>query len=80
MDPGFREHVESYVTSSDFDSGAFDAHKIRSALDDHEEGRHDNFRLLSILVTLGMALPMLLRKPKLCPPPGQPPSGSSSRR
>jgi len=68
LDAGFREHIESYVTSSDFDSGLFDAHKILSALDAHDEGKDDNFRLLSILVTLALALPMFLKKrQKVCP-------------
>lgn len=68
LDAGFRDHVESYVTSHDFESGVFDPHKIRSALDAHYEGQHDNFRVLSILITLAVALPMFLRKrPKLCP-------------
>jgi len=69
LDSGVREQIESYVTSNDFDSGVFDAHKVRSALEAHYEGQPDNFRLLSILVTLTLALPMFLRKrPKLCPP------------
>ena len=69
LDSGFREHIESYVTSSDFDCGVFDAHKIHSALKAHYEGQRDNFRLLSILVTVALALPMFLRKrPKFCPP------------
>ena len=69
LDAGFRESVESYVMSSDFDSGLFDAHKIRNALDAHDEGQHDNSRLLSILVTLMLAVPMFLKKrPRVCPP------------
>ena len=68
LDPGFRDYVESYVASLDFESEVFDANKIQSALKAYYEGRYENFRLLSILVTLAAGLPMFLRKKTMsCP-------------
>jgi len=69
LDAGFREHIESYITSRDFDTRVFDSRKIRTALDAHYRGEVDNFRLLAILATLSVGLPMFLTgRPKRCPP------------
>ena len=59
----------------------FDPDKIRKALNAHDERQHDNFRLLSILVSLALALPMFLKKrPKVCPALAMSPLAAGSTR
>lgn len=67
-DPGFRQVLEEFVSSADFDPAIFDGARIRQVLDEQYGGGRDRSHLLAILATFAMAFRYFVGKRPSGPP------------